>query len=130
MIRAPLLFLATLIGGLFFPWWWPAVPGLFAGFWKPARPLRGFLASVLAGALAWLVVAFWFDARNDGLLSGRIAPLFHLPGSGGLLLATALIGGVTCGLGSLFGARFRRFWASLQEALVAVAAPVPADKEE
>jgi hypothetical protein len=87
--------------------------------------VRGFFASILGGGLAWCLVAAWFDMRNGGLLSGRIAPLLHMPGNGSLILATGLIGGITAGLGALFGARFRRFWASLQEALVAVAVPVP-----
>lgn len=129
MIRAPLMFLFCLLGGPFFPWWWPAVPGLIAGFWKPAKLFRGFLASALGGGLAWVLVAIWFDARNDGLLSGRIAPLFHLPGAGGLIFAAGLAGGVTAGLGSLFGARFRRFWASLHDALIEVAAPVPEEEQ-
>ena len=130
MIRLPVLFLATLLGGPLFAWWWPAVPALFTGFWKPDKPVRGFFAALLGSGLAWAVVALWHDVRNDGLLSGRIAPLFHVPGSLGLIAATALIGGLTAGLGSLFGMWFRRFWASLHEALVEVAEPVPADEEE
>jgi hypothetical protein len=130
MIRAPLMFLVCLLGGLIFPWWWPAVPGLLAGFWKPAQPVRGFLASAVGAGLAWFLVALWFDSRNHGLLSARIAPLFHLPGAGGLLLATGVIGGITAGLGSLFGTWFRRFWASLHDALVEVAAPVPDEEDE
>ncbi len=130
MIRAPLMFLMCLLGGMVFPWWWPAVPGLIAGFWKPARLVRGFLASALGASLAWVVVAIWYDARNQGLLSGRIAPLFHLPGPGGLIFAAGVVGGVSGGLGSLFGAWFRRFWASLHDALVEVAAPVPDEEDE
>jgi hypothetical protein len=127
MIQVALIFVITLLGGTLFPWWWPAVPGFLAGFWKPAHPARGFLLAVLAGGLAWAAAALWFDTRNEGLLSTRIAALFHLPGSAGLILATALMGGITAGLGSLFGARFRRFWASLHEALAEVDAPVPED---
>jgi hypothetical protein len=125
--RTTLVMAACLLGGAFFPWWWPAVPGLVAGFWRPDKPFRDFLAAVLGGAGAWAVAALWFDVRNEGLLSGRVAPLFHLPGGGGLILATGLIGGLTAGLGALFGKRFRRFWASLQDALAAMEAPVPED---
>lgn len=118
MIRLPLLFVATLLGGPLFAWWWPAVPALLTGFWKPARPVRGFLAALIGSGLAWVVVALWFDVRNGGLLSGRLAPLFHLPGSTGLIVVTGLVGGLTAGFGSLFGSSFRRFWASLHDALV------------
>lgn len=130
MIRVPLLFVATLLGGSLFAWWWPAVPALLTGFWKPEKPARGFFAALLGGGLAWAATALWFDARNEGLLSARIAPLFHLPGSPGLIAVAALIGGVTAGLGSLFGTWFRRFWASLHDALIEVAAPVPEDEED
>jgi hypothetical protein len=128
MIRVSLLFGATLLGGWIFAWWWPAVPALLTGFWKPSRLARGFLAAVIGSGLAWGLVALWFDVRNEGLLAGRIAPLFHLPGGAGLIVASGLVGGFTAGLGSLFGARFRRFWSSLHEALVEVAAPVPEEE--
>jgi hypothetical protein len=117
MIRMLLVFVLSLAGGPFFAWWWPAAPGLLAGFWKPARPARGFFAALIGAGAAWAAVAFWLDARNGGLLSGRVAPLFHLPGGAGLVAAAAAAGGVTAGLGALLGARFRRFWASLHEAL-------------
>jgi hypothetical protein len=125
MIRALFVFVLVLLGGPFFAWWWPAAPGLLVGFWRPSRPARGFFAGLFGGGAAWAVAAFWLDTRNQGLLSGRVASLFHLPGSAGLIAATAVAGGVTAGLGALLGARFRRFWASLHEALSAQAAPVP-----
>jgi hypothetical protein len=125
VIRAVLILFATLLGGPVFAWWWPAVPGLVAGFWLPARPAQGFFLAVLGAGPAWAAAALWLDVRNDGLLSARVAALFHLPGGAGLILATAWVGGVTAGLGSLFGARFRRFWASLHEALAEVDKPVP-----
>jgi hypothetical protein len=125
VIRALFVFVLALAGGPFFAWWWPAAPGLLAGFWKPKRSLGGFFASLIGGGAAWAVAAAWLDARNGGLLAGRVAPLFHLPGAAGLIAATAVAGGVTAGLGALLGARFRRFWASLHEALSAQAAPVP-----
>lgn len=125
MIRTLFVFALALAGGPFFAWWWPAAPGLLAGFWKPASPVRGFLAALTGGGAAWAVAAMWLDARNGSLLSGRVAPLFHLPDSAALVAATAVAGGVTAGLGALLGARFRRFWASLHEALTAQAAPVP-----
>jgi hypothetical protein len=130
MIRLPLLFFATLLGGPLFAWWWPAVPALLTGFWKPTKPVRGFFAALIGGGAAWVAVALWFDVRNDGLLSGRLAPLFHVPGSAGLLVATGLVGGLTAGLGSLFGCSFRRFWASLHEALVEEVPVVEEDEEE
>lgn len=129
MIPLLLTFAATLPAGFLLPWWGAALPGIAVGFWTARRPVRAFFATAAGAGLAWLAVALWFDLRNDGLLSGRVAPLFHLPGEAGLLAATAVVGGLTSALGALFGVRFRRFWTSLQEALAAVAAPVPAEDD-
>jgi hypothetical protein len=128
MIRLLFVFVLSLLGGPFFAWWWPAAPGLLAGFWRPASMARGFFAGFFGGGAAWAAGALWLDARNGGLLSSRIAPLFHLPGSVGLIVVAAAIGGVTAGLGALLGARFRRFWSSLHDALSAQVAPVPEDE--
>src|SRR5215217_4589791 len=117
---------ASLLGGPFFPWWWPAVPGLLAGFWRPGAT-RAFIASALGAGLGWAAVALYFDWRNAGLLSARIAALFHLPGSAGLLFATAIVGGVTAGLGALVGNHFRLFWRSLSEAMAAENVLLPPD---
>jgi hypothetical protein len=120
---------ATWLGGFFFPWWWPAVPGLVAGFWKPGTPVRTFLAAFLGAGLVWAAVAGFYEWRNEGILSARIAPLFHLPGSVGLILATAGVGGVTAGLGALLGDTFRRFWISLMRALAAEDVVIPPDED-
>jgi hypothetical protein len=126
-----MLFVAavTSLGGFFFPWWWPAIPGLLAGFWKPGTPFRTFAASFAGAGLAWAAVAAYFEARNEGILSARVAPLFHLPGSAALILATAAVGGLTAGLGALLGDHFRRFWRSLLLALAAEDVVIPADDE-
>jgi hypothetical protein len=98
---------ASLAGGWGFPWWWPCVPGFFAGAWPGRSAGNGRTAPVLAsfagGALAWGGVAWFLDAGNGGILSSRIAPLFYLPGSFPLILATALVGGITAGLGAWAG---------------------------
>ena len=120
---------ATSLGGFVFPWWWPAIPGLVAGFWKPGTPIRTFLASFAGAGTAWIAVAIYFEARNEGILSARIAPVFHLPGSAALILATAAVGGLTAGLGSMVGDHFRRFWRSLILALAAEDVVIPPDEE-
>ena len=127
MLRVLFVLIVVLAGGAAFPWWWPAVPGVAAGFWRPASTWRSFVAAATGAALAFAGAALWHDVRNGGLLAERIAPVFHLPGAAGLIAVTACIGGVTAGLGALFGVRFRRLWRSLQDALAEVAAPVPED---
>ena len=122
--------IATTLGGVVFPWWWPAIPGLLAGFWKPGTPIRTFLASFVGAGVAWIAVAIYFEARNEGILSARIAPLFHLPGSAALILATAAVGGLTAGLGSMVGDHLRRLWRSLMLALAAEDVVIPPDEDK
>jgi hypothetical protein len=122
--------IATVLGGFVFPWWWPAVPGLVVGFWKPDTRIRTFLAACAGGAVAWAAVALYYDAGNEGILSARIAPLFHLSGEGSLILLTAGVGGLTAGLGSMVGGSFRRFWRSLMLALAAEDVVIPPDEEK
>lgn len=107
MIRAVLVFAATLAGGWAFPWWWPVVPGLVAGAWRPGTARHPALTAAVGGGVAWAAVAAWIDWRNGGVLSARIAPLFHLPGGWALIAVTALIGGVTAALGAWAGLRLR-----------------------
>jgi len=129
LVSAVFVGAVTSLGGFFFPWWWPAVPGLVAGFWKPDTRVRIVVASFLGAAVAWAAVALYFDARNEGILSARIAPLFHLPGEGALVLATAAVGGLTAALGTTLGGAFRRFWRSLMLALAAEDVVIPPDEE-
>lgn len=126
LLLATFVLAASALGGPFFPWWWPAVPGLIAGFWRPGAT-RAFFTAFVGAAVAWGAVAIGLDARNAGLLSARIAPLFHLPGAMGLVAVTAIVGGVTAGLGALVGNHFRLFWRSLSEALAAENVILPPD---
>ncbi len=116
MKRGLFVFIVAFAGAWGFPWWWPAVPGFFAGAWDPpgrtaprgqADSRARLAAAAVGGAFAWGGVAAWIDLRNGGVLSARIAPLFHLPGGWMLVVVTALLGGITAMLGAWAGVRIR-----------------------
>lgn len=96
-------FAASLLGGFFLPWWWPAVLGIALGFWKPKSRLRIFFSAFIGTALAWGGLALVYQTGNHGLLAGRVAGIFGLSNGGWLVAVTALIGGLTAGFGTLAG---------------------------
>ncbi len=109
MIAFLLAFTATLLGGFVCPWWWPAMVGIALGFWKAGTRFRIFLVSFSGAGLAWGVVALFYQTGNHGLLAGKVAAIFHLPGSGSLVLVTSLVGGIMAGFGVGVGKSLRFF---------------------
>lgn len=101
--------LLTILLGWVLPWWSVGAIAFLVVLIMPMRSGRSFLIGLLSGFVSWLVVALVIDARNHHLLSGKMAQLFHLPGSTLFILVTAAVGGILAGLsawaGSLLSAR-------------------------
>lgn len=104
-----ILFAACLAGGFIFPWWFPAMAAYAVGFWKPRGSGSAFLTGFSGAGLAWLAAAGFLDWRNHSLLSGRIADLFHLPGSYSVLAVTGLVGGLMGGMSAWAGFGLRAY---------------------
>ncbi len=102
-----ILFAAALAGGYVFPWWWPAVAAYAVGFWLPRSAGSAFASGFAGTALAWAGLAAFLDWRNQHLLSGRIALLFHLPAGWATIALTGLLGGLMGGLGAWAGYALR-----------------------
>lgn len=102
-MSALILFLATLIGGWLFPWWWPALIGYIVGFLLLKGPGRAFMAGFIGTALSWAALATYTDWQNHHLLATRIASIFHLPGFLAAIVLTAVLGGLIGGLGAWSG---------------------------
>jgi hypothetical protein len=101
--------------GHFLNWWVvPLLAGIVA-FWRLRRLWRALPQAFLAGALGWMVPAIWKDAANGSLLSTKVSQLFHLPGAWGVLVSTALVGGVLAGLGAIMGQRLRKIFSKWNE---------------
>ena len=103
MLLFGLSFAASMLGGFVLPWWWPAVVGAALGFWKPDVRFKAFRAAFLGTALAWGIVSSFFQIGNHGLLAGRVAVIFNLPNGWCVAGITALLGGLTAGLGAWLG---------------------------
>jgi hypothetical protein len=103
------MFIASLLGGWLFPWWWPSLAGFVLGFILPKRTSGAFFTGFFGTALAWVTAAAYLDWQNHHLLTGRIAILFHLPSATAVLAATALLGGIFGGLGAWAGFAWGRY---------------------
>lgn len=109
----PLIFFLVMGGGFLFPWWWPALAAYGAGFWLGKKGSQAFLSGFAGAGGAWLLLAAFMDWRNQHILSGRVALIFHLPSPWLLLVLTALIGGLIGGLGAWAGQALRA-WLSIR----------------
>lgn len=89
--------------------WWVAMPVAFClTLIFPLKPGRSFLSAGLGGLIAFLLLSYLADRANEHLLSTRMAVLFQLPSYIFMLVLTALVGGITTGLGGWTGAALHR----------------------
>ncbi|TGE05408.1 hypothetical protein [Hymenobacter fodinae] len=104
-----LLLVFCALGQLLLPWWC-IVPICFL-----LTALRGssgglaFLAGLFGAGLSWWLPAIWLNQHGVQRLAERLATLFPLGGSVGLLLLlSGLIAGLVGGLAALSGAWARQ----------------------
>lgn len=96
-----------LLGGiaqLFLPWWSLVVITFLVAFAFRLNAWGGFFAGFLGIFLLWAIYAFFLNQANEGLLASRMGDLFSLPGGAlGVLIISALVGGLLGGLGAVTG---------------------------
>ncbi|MER3464255.1 MAG: hypothetical protein C4329_07390 [Chitinophagaceae bacterium] len=109
-------FLATIltalicfIAGLFLPWWSIALVAFLVALLIPQTLPNHFLSGFAGVFLLWAILAFWIDAKNESILSNKIAQLFHLGAASFLLIiTTAFIGGLVGGFAAMSGGSLRK----------------------
>ncbi len=106
------VFLTALLGyaaGFYLPWWGIAITSFLVAALLQQSPGRSFLAGFLGILFLWAGLASYLDAKNQHLLSKRIAQLlFQSDSYFLLLLVTGVIGGLVSGLAALSGSFLRR----------------------
>ena len=96
--------LLAFVGGLYLQWWSLAIAAFLIALLIPQKAGKAFLSGFLGVFILWAALAWWIDIKNEGILSKKIATLFHLGGSSFLLiLVTAFIGGLVAGFAALSG---------------------------
>ena len=109
MIQILLIALFSLLAQLVLPWWSLAVVAFAVCFWRGPAPRslnagNAFLAGFAGVALVWLSYALLIHVRTDGIFTGRMSQLLlKADTSAGLMLATAVLGGLVGGLAGLAG---------------------------
>lgn len=89
------------------PWYLPAGGSALLAFVLPVWRRGGSWFAFLGGFFSWGVYAGIINWENQGILSNRLAAAFGLLDGWLLVLLTALVGGITTGLGGWFGAALR-----------------------
>jgi len=104
IITTLLIALLSFCSGLFLPWWGFALVALAVSALIPQRPTVAFISGFLALFLLWGGLAWFLDAANNSILSGKVARILPLGGSSVLLiLVTALVGALVGGGAALSG---------------------------
>ena len=100
--------LLSFVAGLYLPWWSVAIAAFFAALIIPQFPWKAFLSGFLGVFILWVVIAWWIDMKNQGILSSKIAVLFHLGSSHIVMIfVSALIGALIGGFAALSGCYLR-----------------------
>jgi hypothetical protein len=109
LIATILTALLSFIAGIYINlWWFFAVIALLVALLVHQRADKAFFAGFLALFILWLILTFWIDNANGGVLSVKIASLLPLGGSKWtLMIVTAFIGGLIAGFAAMSGSYLR-----------------------
>jgi hypothetical protein len=108
LVATTLTALLSFVGGLYLPWWSIVLAAFFVALIIPQFPWKGFVSGFLGVFILWAVIAWWIDIKNQGILSSKIAELFHLGNSHIVMIfVSALIGGLIGGFAALSGSYLR-----------------------
>jgi hypothetical protein len=93
-------------------WYAPGIMAAALAVLLPVWKRGGFWFAFLGGLMVWGFYAGYLHWENQGRLSDRLAVTFGLANGWALVGVTALIGGMTTGLGGWLGASLRRAFIS------------------
>ena len=101
--------LLSFVGGLYLPWWTIAVAAFIVAMIIPQFAWKAFISGFLGVFILWTLIAWWIDIKNQGILSSKIAVLFHVGSSGiTMIFISALIGGLIGGFAAMSGSYLRQ----------------------
>jgi hypothetical protein len=89
-------------------WWAPAVTAAALALLFPVWRRNGFWLAFIAGILVLGIYTGFLHLDSEGRLTDRLAVTFGVGNGWGLVVATAIWGGLTAGLGGWFGASLRK----------------------
>ncbi len=98
-----LTILLGLLLQLALPWWSIVFGGAIAGAIGTRNLFTAFMGGLLGAALLWGGYAAYLNDLNQGLLAEKMGVLLQGVGATGMLIITAIVGGIYGGLGALLG---------------------------
>jgi hypothetical protein len=105
-----LTIIVSFAAGLYLPFWSVALVAFSVAAFIYQKPGMAWLTGFVSILLFWGLLAWGIDAQNNSILSHRMANLFPLGGSSGLLIViTALVGAIIGGLAALSGSFLRKY---------------------
>ena len=103
-----LIMLLSFAACLYMPWWSIAIAAFIVTAVVPLRAGIAFLAGFTALFVLWGGLAWWISTNNDNILAHRISLLLlKIDSPAILILATALIGGLTGSFAAMAGSLLR-----------------------
>ena len=101
--------LLAFVASLYLPWWSIAIAAFIVAALIHQKPWRAMLAGAAGLFLLWVILSWWIDVKNQGILSARISELLPLGGSTFLLiLVTGFVGALVAGMAALSGSYLRK----------------------
>ena len=98
-----LIFLGSLVLQFFLPWWMCALVSFLAAFWLAKSASQAFWIGAFALFLLWALVASFWHFSSLGILSNKVADMFHLPNGIALIAVAAVLAGLVGGNSALSG---------------------------
>jgi hypothetical protein len=102
ILKVLLIIALTWVFSLFLPFWGAALAGFIGSLVIDTTNVASFFTGFVAVFLVWGLTAFFIDLDTQHIMSDRIGQLFGLTPPF-LVLVSAILGGITGGLGSLTG---------------------------
>src|SRR5579885_1768829 len=100
--------LLAFLSGIYMQWWSLALAAFSIALLVPQKAGKAFISGFLGVFLLWVVLAWWINMKNEGILSKKIASVLPLGGNEYvLILVTAIVGGLVAGFAALSGSYLR-----------------------
>src|SRR5260221_4810983 len=108
LVAVILTALLAFVAGLFLPWWSIAIVSLLVAILINQTAGISFLSGFLGVFLLWILLSWWINMKNEGILATKIASVLPLGGSAFILiLVTGIIGGLVAGFAAMSGSYLR-----------------------
>ncbi len=105
-----LIAIISLLLQWFMPWWSIVIAAALIGVMFSLSGFHSFLSGFFGTAIVWWGYAWMIDAKNQSLLSTRIAELFQLGSPMLLIFICGIVAGLVGGLAAVSGSEIKKLF--------------------